>query len=129
MLFCDLVGSTALSTRLDPEDYRNVIAAYNNCIAQVVAAHVGVIARYSGDGVLAYFGYPTAHEDDADQAVRAGLALISAVAKLRVDTMLQVRIEDLSEADDIFTKLMGDVVEPRRDFIQQNALSVENLDI
>lgn len=92
MLFCDLVGSTALSTRLDPEDYRNVIAAYNNCIAQVVAAHVGVIARYSGDGVLAYFGYPTAHEDDADQAVRAGLALISAVAKLRVDTMLQVRI-------------------------------------
>ena len=92
VLFCDLVGSTALSTRLDPEDYRNIIAAYNKCIAQVIAAHVGVIARYSGDGVLAYFGYPTAHEDDADQAVRAGLALISAVAKLRVDTALQVRV-------------------------------------
>src|SRR5207344_1192114 len=70
------------------------IAAYNKCIAQVIDAHVGVIARYSGDGVLAYFGYPTAHEDDTDQAVRAGLALISAVAKLQdnIQTALQVRV-------------------------------------
>jgi len=83
VLFCDLVGSTALSTRLDPEDYRAITAAYNKCIAQVIAGHQGVVARYSGDGVLAYFGYPTAHEDDTDQAVRAGLALISAVTKLQ----------------------------------------------
>ncbi|MGZ9110029.1 MAG: adenylate/guanylate cyclase domain-containing protein [Rhodoplanes sp.] len=94
VLFCDLVGSTALSTRLDPEDYRAIIAAYNKCIAQVIAGPQGVIARYAGDGVLAYFGYPTAHEDDTDQAVRAGLALISAVAKLQdnIQTALQVRV-------------------------------------
>ena len=94
VLFCDLVGSTALSTRLDPEDYRAVIAAYNKCIAQVIAGHQGVIARYAGDGVLVYFGYPTAHEDDTDQAVRAGLELIAAVAKLQdnVDAPLQARV-------------------------------------
>ncbi len=94
VMFCDLVGSTALSTRLDPEDYRAVIAAYNKCIAQVIGRHQGVIARYAGDGALAYFGYPTAHEDDTDQAVRAGLALISAVAKLqdKIQTALQVRV-------------------------------------
>ena len=94
VLFCDLVGSTALSTRLDPEDYRAVIAAYNKCVAQVIAGHQGVIARYAGDGVLVYFGYPTAHEDDTDQAVRAGLELISAVAKLQdnVDAPLQARV-------------------------------------
>jgi predicted ATPase/class 3 adenylate cyclase len=94
VLFCDLVGSTALSTQLDPEDYQAIITAYNKCIAQVIAAHQGLIARYAGDGVLAYFGYPTAHEDDTDQAVRAGLALISAIGKLqdKVNTTLQVRM-------------------------------------
>ena len=80
-MFCDLVGSSALSNRLDPEDLRAVIGAYHACIAEVVARNEGVIARYMGDGVLAYFGYPQAHEDDAEQATRAGLALVDAVAK------------------------------------------------
>ena len=74
VMFCDLVGSSALSARLDPEDLRAVIGAYHACIAEVIARHEGVIARYMGDGVLAYFGYPQAHEDDAEQATarRAG---------------------------------------------------------
>ena len=102
VLFCDLVGSTALSTRLDPEDYRAIIAAYNKCIAQVIAGHQGVIARYAGDGVLAYFGYPTAHEDDTDQAVRAGLALISAVAKLQDNIQgISIYRANRAHADDV----------------------------
>ena len=68
VMFCDLVGSSALSARLDPEDLRTVMSAYHNCIAEVIVRHQGVIARYMGDGVLAYFGYPQAHEDDAEQA-------------------------------------------------------------
>jgi predicted ATPase/class 3 adenylate cyclase len=94
VFFCDIAGLTALSVHLDPEDYRAIIAAHNKCIAQVISGHQGVIARYTGDGVLAYFGYPTAHEDDTEQAVRAGLKLISAVAKLQedVDASLQVRV-------------------------------------
>src|ERR1700738_162708 len=75
VMFCDLGGSSALSARLDPEDLRAVIGAYHGCIAEVIARNEGVIARYMGDGVLAYFGYPQAHEDDAEQATRAGLAL------------------------------------------------------
>ena len=94
VMFCDLVGSSALSARLDPEDLRAVMGAYHGCIAEVIAQKEGVIARYMGDGVLAYFGYPQAHEDDAEQATRAGLALIDAVANLRTDpaTDLQVRV-------------------------------------
>ncbi|MGZ3294467.1 MAG: adenylate/guanylate cyclase domain-containing protein, partial [Xanthobacteraceae bacterium] len=94
VMFCDLVGSSALSARLDPEDLRAVIGAYHRCIAAVIAMNEGVIARYMGDGVLAYFGYPQAHEDDAEQATRAGLALIDAVANLKTDigTGLQVRV-------------------------------------
>jgi predicted ATPase/class 3 adenylate cyclase len=94
VMFCDLVGSSALSVRLDPEDLRAVIGAYHACIAEVIARNEGVIARYMGDGVLAYFGYPQAHEDDAEQATRAGLALVDAVANLRTDigTELQVRV-------------------------------------
>ena len=83
ILFADMVGSTALSAQLDPEDMRAVIRAFHTCIADVVADHVGMVARYMGDGVLAYFGYPQAHEDDAEQAVRAGLVMIDAVAALR----------------------------------------------
>src|SRR5919201_392977 len=82
VMFCDLVGSTALSARLDPEDMWGVIAAYHACIADVVSGHNGMIARYMDDGALAYFGYPRAQEDDAEQAVRAGLALVDAVANL-----------------------------------------------
>src|SRR4029453_17446053 len=85
VMICDLVGSTALSARLDPEDLRRVIGAYHTCIAEVIGRYQGIIARYMGDGVLVYFGYPQAHEDDAEQGVRAGLALVDAVANLRTD--------------------------------------------
>ncbi len=94
VMFCDLVGSSALSARLDPEDLRTVIGAYHACIAEIIACNQGVIARYMGDGALAYFGYPQAHEDDAEQATRAGLALVEAVANLHTDigAELQVRV-------------------------------------
>ena len=75
VMFCDLVGSTALSTRMDPEDLREVLSAYQNSVAITVGRFGGFIARYIGDGVLAYFGYPHAHEYDAERAVRAGLEL------------------------------------------------------
>jgi class 3 adenylate cyclase/tetratricopeptide (TPR) repeat protein len=84
VMFCDLVGSTALSTRLDPEDLREVIAAYHKCVAEVVGRCRGFVAKYMGDGVLVYFGYPEAHEADAQNAVRAALALIEAVGALAV---------------------------------------------
>ena len=86
VMFCDLVGSTALSARLDPEDMRTLIGEYHSRITEVISRYQGIIARYMGDGVLVYFGYPQAHEDDAEQAVRAGLALVDAVAKLPTDT-------------------------------------------
>src|SRR5947209_6317097 len=75
VMFCDLVGSTALSTRMDPEDLRGIIGAYHRCCAEVVARFGGYVAQYLGDGVLVYFGYPQAHEDDAERAVQAGLTL------------------------------------------------------
>jgi SAM domain (Sterile alpha motif)/Adenylate and Guanylate cyclase catalytic domain len=74
VMFSDLVGSTALSARMDPEDLREVISAYQRCVAATVRGFGGFVARYLGDGVLVYFGYPQAHEDDAERAVRAGLA-------------------------------------------------------
>src|SRR5262249_6111733 len=80
VMFSDLVGSTALSTRLDPEDLREIIGTYQRCCAEVLGDFGGYLARYMGDGVLAYFGYPRAHEDDAERAVRAGLRLIQSVA-------------------------------------------------
>ncbi|MGZ5880410.1 MAG: AAA family ATPase [Xanthobacteraceae bacterium] len=94
IMFCDLVGSSELAVRLDPEDLRRVIGAYHNCIKEIIARYQGIIARYMGDGVLAYFGYPQAHEDDAEQATRAGLALVEAVAGLQTDigTELHVRV-------------------------------------
>src|SRR5215469_9032228 len=92
VMFCDLVGSTALSSRLDPEDLREVIGAYHKCVAETVTRFDGFVAKYMGDGVLVYFGYPHAHEDDAERAVRAGLAVVEAVGKLRVQEPLQVRI-------------------------------------
>lgn len=94
LMFCDLVGSSALSVRLDPEDLRAVIGAYHDCIAKVIGKNDGVIVKYLGDGVLASFGYPVAHEDDAEQATRTGLALVDAVASLPTDigAKLQVRV-------------------------------------
>ena len=82
MLFCDLVGSTELAARLDPEDMGRVIRAYQECCAEVVERWGGHVAKYMGDGVLAYFGWPQAHEDEAERAVRAGLELADGVAKL-----------------------------------------------
>jgi class 3 adenylate cyclase len=73
VMFSDLVGSTALSARMDPEDLREVISAYQKCVAETIARFGGFVAKYMGDGVLVYFGYPQAHEDDAERAVRAGL--------------------------------------------------------
>ncbi|MBV9814907.1 MAG: adenylate/guanylate cyclase domain-containing protein, partial [Alphaproteobacteria bacterium] len=84
VMFCDLVGSTALSSQLDPEDLREVIAAYHRAVTALVLEIGGFVAKYMGDGVLAYFGYPRAHEDDAERAVRAGLSLIDAVGRLDV---------------------------------------------
>src|SRR5437667_7030913 len=91
-MFCDVVGSTALSSQLDPEDLRDVIAAYHRTVADVVAGFDGFVAKYMGDGVLIYFGYPRAHEDDAERAVRAGLGAIDAVGRLDVKSVkLQTR--------------------------------------
>ena len=92
VMFCDLVGSTALSARMDPEDLREVISAYQKCATETVRRVGGFVARYMGDGVLVYFGYPEAHEDDAEQAVRAGLELIAAVTALNSPVSLQTRI-------------------------------------
>src|ERR1700758_2316437 len=93
VMFCDLVGSTELSARLDPEDLREVIAAYHRAVADVVTTFDGFIAKYMGDGVLAYFGYPRAHEDDAERAVRAGLGVKNAIGRLDVKSVeLQARV-------------------------------------
>jgi class 3 adenylate cyclase len=82
VMFCDLVGSTALSARLDPEDLRSIITAYHRCSTELVERNGGFVAKYMGDGVLAYFGYPHAHEHDAEHAIRAGLNLVEALPKL-----------------------------------------------
>src|SRR6202166_4099216 len=92
VMFSDLVGSTALSARLDPEELREVISAYQRCVAETVRRHGGFVAKYMGDGVLVYFGYPQAHEDDAERAVRAGLELIAAVSALKSSVALQTRV-------------------------------------
>ncbi len=92
VMFSDLVGSTALSARMDPEDLREVISAYQKCVAETVRRFGGFVAKYMGDGVLVYFGYPQAHEDDAERAVRAGLELVAAVAGLKTRAALQTRV-------------------------------------
>jgi class 3 adenylate cyclase len=92
VMFSDLVGSTALSARMDPEDLREVISAYQKCIAETVQRFGGFVAKYMGDGVLVYFGYPQAHEDDAERAVRAGLELVHAVGDLKTHAPLQTRV-------------------------------------
>jgi class 3 adenylate cyclase len=94
IMFCDLVGSTALSTRLDPEDMREIVGAYHRCSADLITRAGGFVARYMGDGVLAYFGYPQAHEHDAERATRAGLSLVEAVPKLKTaaGVPLQLRV-------------------------------------
>src|SRR5271163_2347365 len=91
-MFSDLVGSTALSARIDPEDLREVISAYQKCVAETVRRFDGFVAKYMGDGVLIYFGYPQAHEDDAERGVRAGLELVAAVSGLKTHAALQTRV-------------------------------------
>src|SRR6202007_926047 len=92
VMFSDLVGSTALSARMDPEDLREVISAYQKCVSETVQRFGGFVAKFMGDGVLIYFGYPQAHEDDAERAVRAGLELVAAVSGLRIRAPLQTRV-------------------------------------
>ena len=92
VMFCDLVGSTELSSQLDPEDLRDVIGAYHRCVADTVGRFAGFVAKYMGDGVLVYFGYPSAHEDDAERAVRAGLVVIEAVGRLPAPKPVNVRL-------------------------------------
>jgi class 3 adenylate cyclase len=94
VMFCDLVGSTALSAKLDPEDMRAIIGAYHHSCTELIERNCGFVAKYMGDGVLAYFGYPQAHEHDAERAVRAGLSVVEAVPKLSTAAVagLQVRV-------------------------------------
>src|SRR6516164_8012572 len=92
VMFSDLVGSTALSARMDPEDLRELISAYHKCVAEAVRRFGGFVAQYLGDGVLVYFGYPEAHEDDAERAVRAGLEVIAALSAIKTSPSFQVRI-------------------------------------
>src|SRR5262245_40878877 len=96
VLFCDLVGSTELSGRLDPEEWQDLVRAYQDTTSAAVERHGGYVAQYLGDGVLVYFGYPAAHEDDGERAVRAGLAMVDAVRavneRLGADRQLAVRI-------------------------------------
>jgi len=94
VMFCDLVGSTALSRALDPEDYRDLIRAYQDAVAGVITRYDGHIAKYMGDGVLAYFGFPTAHEDEAQRAAQAGLDILAAIKRIKADKhdALAVRI-------------------------------------
>jgi len=93
VLFCDLVGSTELSTKLDPEDFRDAIATYHRCVAETVREFDGFVALLLGDGAVVYFGYPNGHEDNAVRAIRAGLALVARIGQLTgVDGPLHVRI-------------------------------------
>jgi SAM domain (Sterile alpha motif)/Adenylate and Guanylate cyclase catalytic domain len=92
VMFSDLVGSTALSARMDPEDLREVISAYQKCVTETVGRFGGSWRSIWGDGVLVYFGYPQAHEDDADRAVRAGLGLVAAVSAIKTSVLLQTRV-------------------------------------
>src|SRR5262249_32694782 len=86
VLFCDLVGSSTLAVKLDPEDLRDVIRGFQVCCAAVITRMGGYVARYMGDGLLVYFGYPQAHEDDAERAVRVGLDLVAKVSQLLLPT-------------------------------------------
>jgi class 3 adenylate cyclase len=92
VMFCDVVGSTALSTRHDPEDLRELIGGYHRAVTETVGRFDGFVAKYMGDGVLIYFGYPRAHEDDAERAVSAALAVIEAVGRLPAREDLRVRL-------------------------------------
>jgi class 3 adenylate cyclase len=116
IMFCDMVGSSALSTRLDPEEQGDVIAAFHGCCANEIKSLGGMVAQYLGDGVLAYFGYPTAHENDAERAILAGLAILKVVGTLKAggDMALQTRIAIGSGV-----VVVGDLI--RQSVTQENA--------
>jgi len=95
VLFCDLVGSTALSEQLDPEELREVVQAYQETCSAVIQRYEGHIAQHLGDGLLVYFGYPTAHEDDAQRAVRAGLEIVEAIRRQGTEDKGQVERQPL----------------------------------
>ena len=109
VMFCDLVGSTELSTRFDPEDLRDVMRAYQDAVVGAVIRYEGHVAKFLGDGVLAYFGWPQAHEDQAERAVRAGLDAVEAVAKLKLDdnVALQARV-GIATGQVVVGNLIGD---------------------
>jgi class 3 adenylate cyclase/tetratricopeptide (TPR) repeat protein len=113
VMFWDLVGSTALSARLDPEDLRVVIGAYHRCCTDVISRAGGFVAQFMGDGALAYFGYPRAHEDDAERAVLAGLDLVRAVGEVDVRTPLQARV-GIATGLVVVGDLFGEVAAQRR---------------
>src|ERR1700726_4869984 len=92
VMFCDLVGSTALSEKLDPEELRSLLHAYRTLCGDVIARYDGFVARYVGDGILTYFGWPTAHEEDAERAVRAALEVVQTVKRASSTEALSVRI-------------------------------------
>ena len=92
VMFCDLVGSTPLSARFDPEDLRGIMGSYHRCVAKTAEGFGGFVARYMGDGVLIYFGYPRAHEDDAERAIQCGLAVVDQVPQLNLAETLHTRI-------------------------------------
>ena len=118
ILFCDLVGSTELSTRLDPEALNEIISRYRNCCTRALTDTGGFVARYLGDGVLAYFGYPRASEDDAERAVIAGLRLVANVRQLHDDTgrPLQARV-GIASGLVLIGDLLGTGKEPRHDVV------------
>jgi hypothetical protein len=109
VMFCDLVGSTALSGRLDPEDLRGIIGAYHRCCAETIERNGDFVAKYTGDGVLAYFGYPQAHEHDAERAVRAGLAVVETVPKLDTGAGVPLQVPTFFVANSNFSKCPHDV--------------------
>ncbi len=106
VMFCDLVGSTALAARLDPEDIRGIISTYHQCCARFIERNGGFVAKYMGDGVLAYFGYPLAHEHDAERAVRAGLAIVNS-ARRRASRRLWRDQNKHAEARDLLAPVYG----------------------
>ena len=111
VMFCDLVGSTALAERLDPEDLREVIRAFQDVSTRVIARYEGMVSRFMGDGILVLFGYPRAHEDDAERAVRAGLGIVEAIAELNATPSHQIP-EQLAVRVGIATGLVvaGDLI-------------------
>jgi SAM domain (Sterile alpha motif)/Adenylate and Guanylate cyclase catalytic domain len=113
VMFCDLVGSTALSARLDPEDLREIIGSYHRCCSELIERNGGFVAKYMGDGVLTYFGYPQADEHDAERAVRAGFALVEAVPKITTPREFLCKCVSESQPDSSWSAISSARAPPR----------------